>query len=165
MRTIAVVIPAFAVVAIAATAPQQPAHAPGELLPDEQIQQVLNRLTFGARPGDAERVRGMGIDKWIDLQLHPERIDDGAAEQLVSRYSIFNMKTQDIVRDYNALQQAQRQAKKAAGNDTTMDKQDDSSRRPHRKSQARRSRASKRSSSSGRCSRPRSRARSRQSVS
>ena len=32
----------------------------GELLPDEQIQQVLNRLTFGARPGDAEKVRAHG---------------------------------------------------------------------------------------------------------
>ena len=29
----------------------------GDLLPDEQIQQVLNRLTFGPRPGDAEKVR------------------------------------------------------------------------------------------------------------
>ncbi len=125
MRTIAIVVPAFAIVAVAATAPQQQSpRQSGELLPDEQIQQVLNRLTFGARPGDAERVRAMGIDKWIDLQLHPERIDDGAAEQLMSKYSIFAMKTQDVVRDYTALQQAQRQAKKAAGNDTTMDKQD-----------------------------------------
>jgi len=124
MRSIAIVIPAFAIVAVAATQPQQPAPRSGELLPDEQIQQVLNRLTFGARPGDAERVRAMGIDKWIDQQLHPDRIDDRAAEQLVSKYSIFSMKTPEIVRDYTELQKAQREAKKAAGNDTTMDKQD-----------------------------------------
>ena len=48
----------------------------GELLPDEQVQQVLNRLTFGAKPGDAAKVRSMGVDQWIDAQLHPDRIDD-----------------------------------------------------------------------------------------
>jgi uncharacterized protein (DUF1800 family) len=123
MRTTAVVIPALALLVVAAQAPQQTPQS-GELLPDEQIQQVLNRLTFGARPGDAERVRAMGIDKWIDLQLHPDRIDDRAAEQLMSKYSIYNMKTQDIVRDYNQVQQARRQAQRKAGNDSSMDKQD-----------------------------------------
>src|ERR1035437_2988563 len=34
----------------------------------EQVNHVLNRLTFGARPGDAEAVRAMGVDRWIDLQ-------------------------------------------------------------------------------------------------
>src|SRR5215468_3386419 len=117
MRTIAVVIPVFALAAVAATAPQS-APRPSELLPDEQIQQVLNRLTFGPRPGDAERVRAMGIDKWIDLQLHPDRIEDHAAEQLAGRYSIFAMKTQDIVRDYNQVQQARRQAQREAAKDS-----------------------------------------------
>src|SRR5690242_15707068 len=55
-----------------------PATAPGdrEQTADQQVAQVLSRLTFGARPGDAERVRAMGVDAWIDQQLHPERIDD-----------------------------------------------------------------------------------------
>jgi len=35
---------------------------------------ALNRLTFGPRPGDIEAVRKIGVKKWIDLQLHPERI-------------------------------------------------------------------------------------------
>ena len=39
---------------------------------------ALNRLTFGPRPGDVERVSAMGLDKWIDEQLHPEKIADGA---------------------------------------------------------------------------------------
>src|SRR5712691_8137813 len=41
---------------------------------DEQVIHALNRLTFGPRPGDVEAVRKMGVKKWIDLQLHPERI-------------------------------------------------------------------------------------------
>ena len=41
---------------------------------DQGILHVLNRLTFGPRPGDVEAVRKMGLKKWIDQQLHPERI-------------------------------------------------------------------------------------------
>ena len=93
-----------------------------ELLPDEQVQQALNRLTFGARPGDAEKVRSMGVEKWIDLQLHPERIDDPKADQLLAQYSVFNMKTSDIVRDYNMVQQLQRQVKRTDAKDSTMNK-------------------------------------------
>jgi len=32
---------------------------------------ALNRLTFGPRPGDVDRVAQMGVDRWIDLELHP----------------------------------------------------------------------------------------------
>src|SRR4051812_21158341 len=63
---------------------------PRELLPDEQVQQVLNRLAFGARPGDAEKVRAMGVDRWIALQLTPDRIGDQAAEQLTGHYETLN---------------------------------------------------------------------------
>src|SRR5690349_16628036 len=73
---------------------------PRELLPDEQVQQVLNRLAFGPRPGDAERVRAMGVDRWIDQQLHPEQIDDRAAEDLVSHYETLNEKTSDLVQTF-----------------------------------------------------------------
>src|SRR5271156_1426515 len=54
------------------------AHAGGpfdtKLPPDRQIVQALNRLAFGPRPGDVEEVRRIGIQKWIDLQLHPQSI-------------------------------------------------------------------------------------------
>ena len=57
-----------------------------ELTADEQVRQALDRLTFGARPGDAARVRAMGVDRWIAMQLDPARIDDGATDAFVSRY-------------------------------------------------------------------------------
>ncbi len=41
---------------------------------DQEVLHTLNRLTFGPRPGDVEVVRKMGVKKWIDQQLHPERI-------------------------------------------------------------------------------------------
>ncbi len=135
MRTLPLLLTSLGAIACAAQAPRQAPVAPmttasrapyvepgaRDLLPDEQVQQALNRLTFGARPGDAAAVRAMGVDKWIDLQLHPERIDDAKTDQLMSRYSVFSMRTGDIVHDYMELQQAQRQAKQA-DTDTTMTK-------------------------------------------
>ncbi len=49
----------------------------GDKLPaDRQAAHVLNRLTFGARAGDLAEVKRLGVEKWIDLQLHPERIPE-----------------------------------------------------------------------------------------
>jgi uncharacterized protein (DUF1800 family) len=43
---------------------------------DQQIQHALDRLTFGPKPGDIARVKKMGLKKWLDLQLHPDRIPE-----------------------------------------------------------------------------------------
>jgi uncharacterized protein (DUF1800 family) len=45
-----------------------------ELSPRERALHVLNRLGYGPRPGDLEQVETMGAKRYIDLQLHPERI-------------------------------------------------------------------------------------------
>jgi uncharacterized protein (DUF1800 family) len=47
-----------------------------KLSTDKQIVHTLNRMTFGPRPGDIEQVRKMSVEKWIDLQLHPDRIPE-----------------------------------------------------------------------------------------
>ena len=52
----------------------------------QRTEHALSRLTFGARPGDVERVIRIGVDRWIDEQLHPERIDDRAVAARVARY-------------------------------------------------------------------------------
>ena len=39
---------------------------------------VLNRLGYGPRPGDILRLRAVGIDAWIEAQLHPERIAESS---------------------------------------------------------------------------------------
>ena len=46
---------------------------------ERQIVHVLNRLTFGPRPGDVDQVRRIGIDAWIDQQLHPDRLAENPA--------------------------------------------------------------------------------------
>ena len=55
---------------------------------DQQVHHVLNRLAFGARPGDMEALRAMGVDAWIDRQLAPERIADAATERFMARCSV-----------------------------------------------------------------------------
>src|SRR5579862_6546077 len=47
-----------------------------ELNADEAILHALNRLAYGPRPGDVERVRQMGLAKWIEQQLNPNGIAD-----------------------------------------------------------------------------------------
>lgn len=61
---------------------------------------ALNRLTFGPRPGDVQQVMAMGVDKWIDLQLHPERIDDSALEARLEPLRTVRMSTRQIAEEF-----------------------------------------------------------------
>lgn len=61
---------------------------------------VLNRVAFGPRPGDVARVEQMGLDAYIDQQLHPERIDDGALEARLATFVTLNMSSSDLAEKY-----------------------------------------------------------------
>jgi uncharacterized protein (DUF1800 family) len=69
---------------------------------DQQKQAVhaLNRLTFGPRPGDVDRVMAVGVDKWIDQQLHPDKIDDSALDARLSSFRTLRMDTREIVENF-----------------------------------------------------------------
>ena len=58
---------------------------------------ALNRLTFGPRPGEAERVLAMGVDRWVDEQLHPEKIDDRALEARLAPFRTLRMDAREMV--------------------------------------------------------------------
>lgn len=74
---------------------------PGKPLNDEQkLRHVLNRLGFGARPGDIERIKTIGIQKYIDQQLNPASITDNLAEGKLRNLEIFNMTTAEIFAKY-----------------------------------------------------------------
>ncbi len=70
------------------------------LTEDQKILHVLNRLGFGARPGDVERVRKMGLNKYIDEQLDPASVNDSVAESKVKNLEIFNMSTAEVFAKY-----------------------------------------------------------------
>src|SRR5687767_11721305 len=44
------------------------------------VQHALNRLAYGPRPGDLERVQQIGLSRWIEQQLNPDAIDDTALQ-------------------------------------------------------------------------------------
>src|SRR6478672_1479264 len=89
-----------------------------ELPADQQIIQALSRLTFGARPGDAQQVRSIGLDNWIDRQLHPEKINDDAMNAFVSGYSALNQDQNDLLRQYAQQQQERRVVKRDRADST-----------------------------------------------
>ena len=72
-----------------------------QLSKDRQIAQVLNRLTFGPRPGDAEEVRRLGVAKWIAVQLHPERIPENPVlEGKLKPLESLRMDLPELVKEY-----------------------------------------------------------------
>ncbi|MFZ0799410.1 MAG: DUF1800 domain-containing protein [Terriglobales bacterium] len=75
---------------------------PGTIQMDEQKRAVhaLNRLTFGPRPGDVERVTQLGVDKWIELELHPDKIDDSALDARLGPFRTLRMGTKEIVENF-----------------------------------------------------------------
>jgi uncharacterized protein (DUF1800 family) len=70
------------------------------LTEEQQIIHVLNRLGFGARPGDIERVKSMGLENYIDQQLTPEKINDAVAENKVKDLSVLTMTTAELYEKY-----------------------------------------------------------------
>ena len=99
-----------------AVAGRDSAPAPGA--DARTIGHVLDRLGFGARPGDVERVRAIGVTAYIDQQLHPERIDDGNVTARLAAFETLSMSTRDLAERYflPAIQlrrQAQKNAEQA----------------------------------------------------
>jgi uncharacterized protein (DUF1800 family) len=85
-----------------------------ELSAEEAIFHALNRLAYGPRPGDLERVRQMGLAKWIDQQLNPNSIDDKALEARLEDYPTLKMSTATLIAEYPQPKQAEKQAAKRA---------------------------------------------------
>jgi uncharacterized protein (DUF1800 family) len=61
---------------------------------------ALNRLTFGPRSGDVQQVMAMGVDRWIDLQLHPEKISDAAMESRLAPFRTLRMDPREMVEEF-----------------------------------------------------------------
>jgi uncharacterized protein (DUF1800 family) len=84
-----------------------------ELSEDEAILHALNRLAYGPRPGDVERIKQMGLAKWIDQQLNPKSIDDHAVEARLNVYPTLTMSTAQLMEEYPNPKQAAKQAQNA----------------------------------------------------
>ena len=88
---------------------------------DKTILHVLNRIGYGARPGDVDRVRQIGLAAYIDQQLHPERIADKAMTARLAGLETLTMSSRELAGEYfvPALQVRQ-QVKRDAARDPAM---------------------------------------------
>lgn len=67
---------------------------------DQRSLQVLNRLSFGPRPGDVERLKKTGIPAYIEEQLSPEKLDDSACDHELKRYAILGESINSLLMEY-----------------------------------------------------------------
>ncbi len=95
-----------------------------ELNADEAVLHALNRLAYGPRPGDVERVKQMGLAKWIDQQLNPNSIDDRAVQARLENYPTLAMSSTQLMRDYPQPKQAEKQAAKLQAQNASQTRSD-----------------------------------------
>ncbi|HEX8354811.1 MAG TPA: DUF1800 domain-containing protein [Pyrinomonadaceae bacterium] len=67
---------------------------------EQCVVHVLNRLAFGARPGDVERVRRMGVEAYVEQQLNPSKVDDAAAEARLRGFPTLGMSNAELLAKY-----------------------------------------------------------------
>jgi uncharacterized protein (DUF1800 family) len=76
------------------------------LTEDQKISHVLNRLGFGARPGDTEKVKKIGLQKYIEQQLNATTTDSPEVAVRMKNLEVLDMQTAEIFARYpngNAL--------------------------------------------------------------
>ena len=112
LSIVALLVSTFAVGMSAQSMKAPTNRSVAKLSEDQRILHVLNRLGFGARPGDVERVKAIGVDNYITQQLYPEKIDDSASEAKLQNLETLRMTTADLYEKYpqpnQLLQQLQR---------------------------------------------------------
>src|SRR5689334_9583043 len=64
------------------------------------VRHVLDRITFGARPGDVQAVMKIGLKRFIDEQLHPDRLDDTALTERMRGFETLGLSSREIARRY-----------------------------------------------------------------
>jgi uncharacterized protein (DUF1800 family) len=70
----------------------------GQVSERDRAQHALDRLAFGARPGDVDRVLAISVDRWIAQQLHPERIADAALESRLAKYETLTWSNDEVMK-------------------------------------------------------------------
>jgi uncharacterized protein (DUF1800 family) len=72
-----------------------------DLTAREQAHHVLNRLAFGPRPGEVDRVVAMGVDRWIEQQLRPEALPDREVDRVVATaFPAVRQSAADLLREH-----------------------------------------------------------------
>jgi uncharacterized protein (DUF1800 family) len=101
---------ALSVAALVVTAGSLAGDATGrfdhKLSKDRQVLHVLNRLTFGPRPGDVDRVHRLGAEKWVRQQLQPQLIaEDPLVEGRLKPLASLQLATWQLYETYMPVAQ------------------------------------------------------------
>ncbi len=102
----AIAILAFGLTTTAALARKkkmEPAHAgaAAQMTGDQRILHALDRLTFGPRAQDFREVKAIGLDRWIDQQLHPEDLAENyVLEAKLAPLDTLRMTSYELVQHY-----------------------------------------------------------------
>ena len=81
-------------------------------LDDATIVHVLDRTGFGARAEDVARVREIGLDRYLDEQLHPERLSDADVRARLAGLETLALDSSTIAERYYAPLLRERRANK-----------------------------------------------------
>ena len=90
-------------IALFALAVQVPAPAPA-LTPRDSAFHALNRLAYGARPGEADSIARFGVMRWIERQLDPGRIDDSHLAERERQFKILDYNRADLAERFRDVQ-------------------------------------------------------------
>ncbi|HYU37850.1 MAG TPA: DUF1800 domain-containing protein, partial [Gemmatimonadales bacterium] len=93
-----------------------------QLSPQDSAFHALNRLAYGPRPADVQRVAAEGVMRWIDRQLSPEEIDNERLAKRERQFQILRYDRGDLAAMYVDAQRERRARKLAAAADTMADK-------------------------------------------
>ena len=87
----------LAIATVAAPAGVSAQHA-APLSPRDSASHALNRLAYGPRPGEIERVARAGVLPWIEAQLAPDQIDDEALAGREHEFAVLKYDRGDLAR-------------------------------------------------------------------
>src|SRR5439155_3974510 len=108
--------------ALAAVAPVEASAQAAQLSPRDSALHVLNRLAYGPRPGEVDRVAADGVMRWIDRQLSPGKIDDGPLAAHERRFKILDYDAGELARIYVDAQRERREQKRQQATDSMTEK-------------------------------------------
>jgi uncharacterized protein (DUF1800 family) len=107
--------PAAAVILLALVAPPLPAT---ESAPDDALARIvhaLQRLTYGPRPGDVDAVKRLGLERFVESQLHPERLPDQALEARLASLKTIGLDTAALREGYEIPREVKQEYKERLG--------------------------------------------------
>src|SRR5262245_14560755 len=70
------------------------------LTEEQKVAHLLDRVTFGARPGDVERVMKLGWEKYLDEQMRPDRISDEVIDQKLKNIESIHLSNSELAKNY-----------------------------------------------------------------